>query len=72
MDASEEDSGRWLDIWLLLLTFPVGGGLLVLSSLSGPPVITHTNGYYGSWPGRVVSVSMFPVTFYSKTSLMEI
>ena len=50
----------------------VGGGLLVPCSLLGPPVITHTNGYYGSWPGRVVSVSMFPVTFYSKTSLMEI
>ena len=22
MDASEKDSGRWLDMWCLLLTFP--------------------------------------------------
>ena len=41
MDASEKDSGRWSDMWCLLLTFPellVGGGLLVPFSLLGPPV----------------------------------
>ena len=44
-------------------TLPVGGGLLVLYSLSGPPVITtHANGYYGAWPGWAVPVSVLPLT----------
>ena len=40
MDAREKDSGRWLDMWCLLLTFPKlpVGGLLVRCSLPGPPV----------------------------------
>ena len=52
MDASEEDSGRWLDIWLLLLTFPVGGGLLVPSSLPGPPVIKLLTQMVSMVPGQ--------------------
>ena len=41
MDAHEKDSGRWSDMWCLLLTFPelVGGGLLVPCSLAGPLVV---------------------------------
>ena len=41
---------------------PVGGSLLVLPSLPGPPVvkITHASDYYLAWPGWVVSV--FPLT----------
>ena len=23
---------------------------------------THANGYYGAWPGRAVSISVFPLT----------
>ena len=48
----------------LCWTLPVGGGLLVLCPLLGPPVvkITHTNGYYGDWPGWAVSVSVFSLT----------
>ena len=40
-DDAREDSGRWLDMWCLLLTFPKlpVGGLLVPCSLPGPPVI---------------------------------
>ena len=39
VDASKKDSGRWSDMWRLLLTFLVGGGLSVLCSLPGPPVV---------------------------------
>ena len=43
MDASERDSGKWMDTRMspldLSRTLPVGGGLLVLYSLSGSPVI---------------------------------
>ena len=47
MDSSEKDSGRFVGHmdWLLLSPFhlsqilPVGGSLLVLSSLPGPPVV---------------------------------
>ena len=30
--------------------------------------ITHANDYYGVWPGRLVSVSVFPIT---KTEYMK-
>ena len=44
--------------WTLL----VGGGLLVLCSLPGPPGTTiRTNGYRGAWPVWAVSVSVFPL-----------
>ena len=45
-------------------TLSVGGGLLVPYSLPGPPChkTTHVNGYYGAWPGWVVSVSVLPLT----------
>ena len=71
MDSSEKDSGRFeghMD-WCLLSPFdlsrilPVGGSLLVPCSLPGPPVVTHTSGYYLAWPGKAVSVSVSPDTF---------
>ena len=45
-------------------TLPVGGALLALCSLPGPPCrkTTHGDGYYGAWPGWVVSVSVHPLT----------
>ena len=45
-------------------TLPVGGGLLVPCSLSGPPVIKQLMqmGSYGAWPGWAVSVSVLPLT----------
>jgi len=48
-------------------TLLVGGGLLVPCSLAGPPVCktTHANGYYGAWPGWVVSFSVLPLTIGS-------
>ena len=43
-------------------TLLVGGGLLVLCSLPGPPgTAIHTNGYCGAWPVWAVSVSVFPL-----------
>ena len=42
MDASERDSGKWMDTQCpfdLSQTLRVGGGLLVPYSLSGSPVI---------------------------------
>ena len=38
---------------------PVVGGLLVLCSLPGPPVI-RPNSYCGEWPGWAVSVPCLP------------
>ena len=45
-------------------TLSVGGGLLVPYSLPGPPChkTTHVNGYYGAWPGWVVSVTVLLLT----------
>ena len=44
-------------------TLLVGGGLLVPYSLSGSRhETTHANGYYGAWPGWVVSISVLPLT----------
>ena len=45
-------------------TLLVGGGLSVLCSLPGPPVLkkTRANGYYGAWPGWAVPVSVLPLT----------
>ena len=44
-------------------TLPVGGGLLVLCSIPGPPVIKQLmQSYYGAWPGWVVSISVLPLT----------
>ena len=43
-------------------TLPVGGGLSVPYPLSGSPVTktNHADGYYGAWPGWVVSISVLP------------
>ena len=47
----------------------VGGGLLVPYSLRNMEYdrischkTTHANGYYGTWPGWVVSISVLPLT----------
>ena len=40
----------------------VGGGLLVSCSRTSCHKTTHTNGYYGAWPGWVVSISVLPLT----------
>ena len=57
MDAREKDSGRWSDMWSLLLTFPE----LFLTRTSCRKT-AHGNGYYGAWPGWAVSVSVLPLT----------
>ena len=51
-------------------TLPVGGDLLVLCSLPGPPVLkkTRANGYYGAWSGWAVSVSVLPLTVPKSSS----
>ena len=53
MDASERDSGKWTDTQCLLFqTLPVGGGLLVLYSLSGSPVIKQLMQMVTMVPGQ--------------------
>ena len=44
-------------------TLPCGGGLLVLCSLPGPPVIKQLmqTVTYGAWPGWAVSVTVLPL-----------
>ena len=43
-------------------TLSVVGGLLVPCSLPEPPVLKqNANGYYGTWPGWAVSVSVLPL-----------
>ena len=51
-------------------TLPAGGGLLVLCSLPGPPVLKNTrvNGYYGAWSGWAVSVTVLPLTVPKSSS----
>ena len=46
-------------------TLLVGGGLLVPYSLSRISChkTTHANGYYGTWPGWAVSISVLPLTY---------
>ena len=34
--------------------------------------ITHTNDYYGAWPGWAVSVSVLPLTLLSSSLMLEI
>ena len=66
MDAREEDSGRWSDMWCLLLTFPELFRLVVAYSViltrTSCRKTTHANGYSGAWPGWAVSVSVLPLT----------
>ena len=67
MDAREKDSGRWSDMWCLLLTFldsPSWWWLISSMFLSRTSChkTTHANGYYGAWPGWAVSVSVLPLT----------
>ena len=77
MDASKEDSGRPVGYIACLsdlsLILPVGGDLLVLRALPGPPVckITHLNGHCGVWPGRAVSGSVFPLTLRGSLRPLE-
>ena len=67
MDASEEDSGRWSDLWCLFLTFPklLSVGWLISSvflTRTSRHKTTHANVYCGAWPGWAVSVSVLPLT----------
>ena len=67
MDA-REDSGRWLDMWYLLLTFPELFRWLISSvflSRTSCRKTTHANGYYGAWPGWAVSIHVLPKTVAS-------
>ena len=67
MDASEEDSGRWSDLWCLFLTLPK---LLPVAWLISSVFLTrtschkttHANVDCGDWPGLAVSVSVLPLT----------
>ena len=45
----------------LAQTLPVGGSSMFLSRTSCCKT-THANGYYGAWPGWVVSISVLPPT----------
>ena len=46
--------GWWWDWWWLISS--------VFLTRTSCCKITHTNGYYGAWPGCVVSVTVFPIT----------
>ena len=51
-------------------TLPVGGGLLVLCSLPGPPVIKQLMqmvNKYDAFPGWVVSVSVLLLTVFNQS-----
>ena len=52
MDAHEKDSGRWSDMWCLLLALLVGSGLLALSSLPGTPVVKQLMQMVSMVPGQ--------------------
>ena len=64
--CKEGDSWKWTDTRCLLLTFPQLLGLLEAYSVFLIRIFchktTHANGYYGAWPGWVVSVSVLPLT----------
>ena len=69
MDAREKDFGRWLDMWCLLFFWPFpnssGWWRLISSTFltrTSCCKATHAKGYYGAWPGWVVSVSVLPLT----------
>ena len=67
MDASERDSGKWMDTWCVLLTFPNSSSWWwLISSIflirTSCHKTTHANGYYGVWPEWAVSISVFPLT----------
>ena len=67
MDASEKDSGKWSDLWCLLVPFPNSSGWWwLISSVfltrTSCPKTTHANSYYGAWPGWAVSVSVLLLT----------
>ena len=59
MDASEKDSGRWSNMWCLLLTFPNSPDWWwLISSVFLPGTscgkTAHAKDYYGAWPGWAV------------------
>ena len=58
----EKDSGRWLDMWCLLLTFPELFQLVISLLVPCSPKTTHANSYDGACPGWAVSVSVIPLT----------
>ena len=67
MDASERDSGKWMDAQCLLWPFLNSSGCWwLISSIFLIRISCHkttrANGYYGAWPGWVVSISVLPLT----------
>ena len=65
--ASERDSGKWMDTGCLLSTLPeLSHWWWLISSIFLIRIschkTTHANGYYGAWPGWVVSISVLPLT----------
>ena len=74
MDANKRDSGKCTDRQCLLSTFPNSSGWWwLISSVFLIRIschkTTHTNGYYGAWPGWAVSVSVLPLTVSSGKKL---
>ena len=61
MDAREKDSGKWSDLWCLLLTS--SGWWRLISSVfltrTSYCKTTYANGYYGAWPGCLARVESF-------------
>ena len=67
--ASERDSGKWMDTGCLLSTLPeLSHWWWLISSIFLIRIschkTTHANGYYGAWPGWVVSISVLPLTLF--------
>ena len=74
MDAREKDSGKWSDMWHLLLTLPehFGWWWLISSTFltrTSCHKTTHANGYYGAWPEWAVSISVLPLTKWHRSTL---
>ena len=72
MDASEKYSGRWMDTWCHLLTFPNSSSWWwLISSVfftrTSCCKTAHANGYYVVWPRWAVSVHMLPLTVHGVT-----
>ena len=67
MDASERDSGKWMDKWFSFWPFwNSSGWWWLISSLFLTRIscckTSHVNGYQRVWPGWAVSVSVLPLT----------
>ena len=65
--------GQKVSPFNLSQTLLVSDVLYVPCSLTGPPVvkITQADGYYGAWPGWVVSISVLPIAVFHCLSFSE-